>query len=190
MLWQSCGGVAVCLGSQQGCLPGAQLAPCTTAPRACVFVLAWSLLALLFLPLTASSSAKQLRGAVPALQGASGTGGEASEMSCSGATSSAPSTGPCPGRDMVPSGLSHTHLAKSRPCFPRSGIGCQILLQEFAKSVLSSSLLGMLGQRVGSSVPQRPCPAPGRFSLFPRAMQSQFIFMILLDLHWSKNESQ
>lgn len=116
--------------------------------------------------------------------------GRASDMSCSGATSSACSTGPCPGRDRVPGGSWHTHVAKSRPCFPSSGTGRQTLLREFAKSVSSSSLLGMLGQRGGSSVPQHPCTAPGRISPFPRAMQSQFIFTILLHLHWSKKDSQ
>lgn len=116
--------------------------------------------------------------------------GRASEVSCSGATSSASSTGPCPGRDRVPAGLWHTHVAKSRPHFPSLGTGCQTLHWEFAKSVSSSSLLGLLGQRGGFSVPQHPSTAPGRISPFPRAMQSQFIFTILLDLHWPKNDSQ
>jgi len=64
----TCVGVALCLGSQQGCLPEAWLSLCNTMPPACVLALAWSLLTLLFLPLAASS---QLGGAVPALQVAS-----------------------------------------------------------------------------------------------------------------------
>lgn len=130
---------AACLGHGSLCAPPHHVPACLYWRGPCL--LSYFCLLLPFSP----SKAAQRGCACPA--GCQQCRGRAREMSCSWATSSAPSTGPCPGRDSITGGLWHTHVvAKFRPHFPSSGTGRQTLLGEFAKSVSSSSLLGMLGQ--------------------------------------------